>query len=104
VYEKRCLKRIKLYERGVDPPTHVETQIDLHLCNGDINKYRHTTVETYPGQVGRRVKVCCSQLEEIFRSILQPINGIKMDIEGSEIGILENLRAIPSSLKYLVFE
>jgi len=96
--------RITIYEQAVVPPTHPNKRVDLHLCNGKRNKYRHTTVETYPGGVRRSLKVHCSQLEDIISTIPQPIHGIKMDIEGSEIGILENLRAIPSTLKYLVFE
>jgi len=97
--------RVTLYERGVAPPTYPHTEVGLHLCNGDKNKYRHTTVTTYPGKKRRRVKkIYCSQLVDVFSKIPEHINGIKMDIEGSEIGILENLRVIPNSLKYLVFE
>jgi len=59
---------------------------------------------TYPGRVRRLVKVHCFSLSEIISSVHEAITGIKIDIEGSEIGILENLRDILSSLKYLVFE
>jgi len=96
--------RITLFECGVVPPTHQGDIFNLHLCNGEKNKYRHTTMVTYPGRDRRRVKVHCSQLADIISSISKPITGIKMDIEGSEIGLLENLRDIPSSLKFLVFE
>jgi len=73
--------RITLFERGVIPPTHHGNLFDLHLCNGERNKYRHTTMVTYPGQVRRRVKVHCSQLADIISAISEPITGIKMDIE-----------------------
>lgn len=96
--------RITIFERGVVPPTHQGNLFDLHLCNGERNKYRHTIMTTYTGRVRRRVKVHCFSLSEIISSVPGAITGIKMDIEGSEIGILENLRDIPTSLKYLVFE
>jgi len=96
--------RIRVFERGVVPPTHQGNLFDLHVCNGKRNKYRHTIMDNYTGRVRRRVKVHCSSLSEIISSVPGDITGIKMDIEGSEISILENLRDIPKSLKYLVFE
>jgi len=96
--------RFTIFERGVVPSTHHRNLLDLHLCNGERNKFRHTIMTTYPGRVRRRMKVHSFSLSEIIRSVHEAITRIKIDIEGSEIGILENLRDIPSSLKYLVFE
>jgi len=67
--------RVRLFERGVDAPTHQGNLFDLHLCNGKRNKYRHTTIR-------HQLKVHCSQLVDIISSVPEPITGIKMDMEG----------------------
>jgi FkbM family methyltransferase len=39
-----------------------------------------------------------------FSKILEDCNGIKMDIEGAEHGIIDNLKSLPKSVKKLVME
>jgi FkbM family methyltransferase len=73
--------------------------LDLYLCKGDYNKYRHTIFkkrgrQSIPIQVSNFKKV----LEEY-----KP-NGIKIDIEGAEIELLESIKDYPSHVTHIVFE
>lgn len=94
---------ITFHQKAVVPRTFNEKTTSLYLCNGTKNKYRHSTEWGYPGRVRRIETTQCCTLRDVFRYFPEA-TGMKMDIEGAEIGILENLHSIPRSLKYLVFE
>ncbi len=57
-------------------------EASLYLCNGDRNKYRHTLTQIR-GRDCITVKVVAAQ------PLIDQVNAIKFDIEGSEIEILE---------------
>ena len=76
--------------------------IDLYLCKGDYNKYRHTI---YPKRGRESVSVKMKSIKNVLNKYT--IDCIKMDIEGAEIDILEFLK--PSDykkfgIKKMVFE
>jgi FkbM family methyltransferase len=78
--------RFILVNKGVDDGQG-EGTIDLYLCKGDYNKYRHSIYET-KGRKTIEIQV------QGFKSVLasnSSINCIKMDIEGAEIEILESM-------------
>jgi FkbM family methyltransferase len=60
--------------------------VNLYICKGDYNKYRHTMVPVRGRQV---VKVPNVHIVDVLKS--KQFNAIKMDIEGAEIPILELL-------------
>jgi len=94
---------ITFHQKAVVPTTFNEKTTSLYLCNGTRNKYRHSIECGYPGRMRRAVMTHCCSLEDVFRYFPEA-TGMKMDIEGAEIGMLENLHGIPKSLKYFVFE
>jgi len=59
---------------------------NLFLCKGDYNKYRHSLV---PRRGRSQIEVDVKSISSILKKF--PINCIKMDIEGSEIEILEKM-------------
>lgn len=61
--------------------------LDLFLCKGDYNKYRHTL---YKKRGRKSIKVKVLNFHDEMDKY-KP-NGIKMDIEGSEIDILESIK------------
>jgi len=65
---------------------HSDT-IDLYLCKGEYNKYRHTI---YPIRGRQTVSVQHKNINDLLREY--KFDGIKIDIEGAEIDILETLR------------
>ncbi|NBW11986.1 MAG: FkbM family methyltransferase [Caulobacteraceae bacterium] len=67
----------------------------LFVCNGDKNKYRHT-LATIRGRESIRVRVMPIQ------PLLDRVNAVKLDIEGSEIEVLEVCDF--SAVRKLVFE
>jgi FkbM family methyltransferase len=67
----------------------------LFVCNGDKNKYRHT-LATIRGRESISVRVLPVQ------PLLARVNAVKLDIEGSEIEILEACDF--SGIRKLVFE
>lgn len=71
----------KIIEGAVDIKDGIEP---LYLCKGEYNKYRHTMFKKR-GRESINVKVIN------IKHLLPFVNAIKMDIEGSEIEILENL-------------
>lgn len=76
------------------------TSIDLYLCKGDYNKYRHTI---YHKRGRESVKVKNMSIYTLLKK--DKFNAIKIDIEGAEIDILEALK--PSDYKgieKMVFE
>lgn len=73
---------IGIIKKG-DPKT-----VDLYICKGDYNKYRHTL---YKKRGRETIKIdLCDFREQMEKH--KP-NGVKIDIEGSEIDILENVTA-----------
>ena len=62
--------------------------VDLYLCKGNYNKYRHTI---YPIRGRQAVSVTQKNINELLREY--KFDGIKIDIEGAEIDILEQLEA-----------
>jgi FkbM family methyltransferase len=60
--------------------------LDLYLCKGDYNKYRHTI---FPKRGRSTVKVQNTNIRKLLAE--GKFNGIKIDIEGAEIPILESL-------------
>lgn len=70
--------------------------VNLYICSGEYNKYRHTTKKTR----GRKpIKVDCSK----FSEIIEGFDCVKMDIEGSELPILDEFDDW-SRFRKLVFE
>lgn len=71
----------------------------LYLCKGDYNKYRHTLTKIR-GRLTIDVDV------HIFKDVLDQFrpNGVKMDIEGAEIDILDSMTTWPTHVTHLVFE
>jgi FkbM family methyltransferase len=62
--------------------------LDLYLCKGEYNKYRHTL---YKKRGRKSIKVRVLNFHDEM-NIYKPY-GIKMDIEGSEIAILESVKS-----------
>jgi FkbM family methyltransferase len=76
-------------------------EIELFLCKGDYNKYRHTIFK----KRGRKsVKIPVMNFKKVLKE--HKPNGIKMDIEGAEIEILESMKPQdwPDHVTHLVFE
>lgn len=74
---------------------------ELYLCKGEYNKSRHTL---YPKKNREHITVNTITIEELLK-LYPRINSIKMDIEGSEIDILENTDfSLYPQIKKLVFE
>ncbi len=76
-------------------------ELELYVCKGDYNKYRHTIFK----KRGRQsVKIPVQNFKKVLKKY-KP-NGIKIDIEGAEIEILESMKPEdwPSSVTHLVFE
>ena len=93
-------KKVKLINQAVGTNSG---SIDLYLCKGDYNKYRHTI---YPKRGRESVSVKIQSIKSVLNKYSK-IDCIKMDIEGAEIDILEFLK--PSDykkfgIKKIVFE
>ena len=73
--------------------------LNLYVCGGDYNKYRHTIFKKR-GRQAIQIQV------ENFMSVLKEHrpNGIKIDIEGAEIEMLESVKKWPSHVTHIVFE
>jgi FkbM family methyltransferase len=74
-------------------------KMNLHLCKGDYNKYRHSLI---PIRGRETTPVSVVSLESV-RKKYPSINSIKMDIEGAEIDILEKYKKW-EGIDNLVFE
>jgi len=86
-----------LYQEGV--VAGPDATVDLYLCKGDYNKYRHTIFKKR-GRTSIKIKV------RNFKKVLEEFrpNGIKIDIEGAEIELLESVKTFPEYVTHLVFE
>ncbi len=79
-----------------------KSSLDLYLCKGEYNKYRHTI---FPKRGRSTVKVQNVNIHKLLTD--GAFNAIKMDIEGAEIPILEHLTEqdyVKYGIKKLVFE
>jgi FkbM family methyltransferase len=66
--------------------TDANATVDLYLCKGEYNKYRHTI---HPKRGRSSVKVQQKHIHDLLAE--HDFDCIKMDIEGAEIDILETL-------------
>ena len=73
--------------------------LDLYVCKGDYNKYRHTIFKKRGRQA---IQIHVENFQEVLTKY-KP-NGIKIAIEGAEIEILESVTQWPSHVTHLVFE
>ena len=92
--------KINLCPVGVAPS---KGTMNLYLCNGDYNKYRHSMCLT---KKRKHIKVPVVALSQLWKLTVQnkPINAIKMDIEGMEIELLEKFGDKMQHIQKLVFE
>jgi len=88
--------RYKLYQQAVATATGKQ---DLYLCKGNYNKYRHSLIKIR----GRETTPVSVTTMNTVRQKHPAINAVKMDIEGSEIEILENYHDW-NGIDLLVFE
>lgn len=87
--------KVKIHQAAVN--SSMEKQVPLYLCKNRYNNYRHTTQRVR----GRKfINVDSVTLQELLGA--RP-DGIKMDIEGSEFKIFEDVHDW-GSVKKLVFE
>lgn len=92
--------KVVLIQSGVVAQDNIE-EVELFICKGDYNKYRHTIFK----KRGRQsVKIPVQNFKKVINE-WKP-NGIKMDIEGAEIDILDSMKPEdwPLSVTHLVFE
>ena len=73
--------------------------LELYLCKGDYNKYRHTIFKKR-GRESILIQV------KNFQKVLNEFrpNGVKIDIEGAEIELLESVTTWPTHVTHIVFE
>lgn len=90
-------QNVVLYREGV--VAGPDGTLDLYLCKGDYNKYRHTIFKKR-GRQSIQIKV--SNFKRVLESV-KP-NGVKIDIEGAEIELLESITEWPSHVTHIVFE
>ena len=89
----------KLIQEGVGILTD---DVQLYLCKGDYNKYRHTV---YKKRGRESITIKIKSITDILQE--HKIDCIKMDIEGAEIDILEFLKPDDyknAGIKKMVFE
>ena len=80
--------------------TDPKDKIDLYLCKGDYNKYRHTI---YHKRGRSTVAVKNMHIRDVLKK--GKFNAIKIDIEGAEIDILEELeREDYEGIEKMVYE
>ena len=73
--------------------------LDLYVCKGSYNKYRHTIFK----KRGREaIQIQVENIQKVLEKY-KP-NGVKIDIEGAEIDILESMTVWPEHVTHLVFE
>lgn len=90
-------KNVTLYQEGVVAGS--DGILDLYVCKGNYNKYRHT-IHKVRGRQTITIQV------KNFKSILEKFKptGVKIDIEGAEIEILESMKEWPDFVTHIVFE
>lgn len=59
-----------------------EKTLDLYVCNGEKNKYRHTLI---PVRNREKITVKCVNFDKLIRGV----TAVKMDIEGAEMDIFD---------------
>jgi len=93
-------KKVTPIRAGVVAQENIK-ELKLYLCKGNYNKYRHTIFK----KRGRQsIKIPVQNFKKILKKY-RP-NGIKIDIEGAEIEILESMKPSdwPKHVTHLVFE
>jgi FkbM family methyltransferase len=93
---KDC-KQVHVFQEGV--VAGPDGTLDLYICKGDYNKYRHTIFKKR-GRQSIQIKV------RNFQKVLEEFrpSGIKIDIEGAEIELLESVEKWPDHVTHIVFE
>jgi len=88
------------HAKGAQRPERSEL-VKLYLCNGDYNKYRHTL---YHKRGRESIEVLAISIRELLERY-PDIDAVKMDIEGTEIDLLESMTADDfKNINKLVFE
>ena len=78
--------------------------VSLHISPKAFCTTRHMTIPTYPHSTQlKKYKVKGTTLDKVFKMYPQ-IDAIKMDIEGMEVALLEEIDYIPERVRILVFE
>ena len=95
--KENSLQGVTVFQEGV--VAGPDGTLDLYLCKGDYNKYRHTIFKKR-GRDSIQIKV------RNFRSVLEEFrpNGVKIDIEGAEIELLESITEWPECVTHIAFE
>ena len=92
--------QVNLYQKGLYIN---DEEMDLYLCNTPYNKYRHSVIKHKSTVKRKTVKVQCLDIKKVL-SKHKDINAIKLDIEGAEMCILENVNFKKYKIDKLVFE
>ena len=78
--------------------------VSLHISPKPNCTTRHVTIPTYPHSTQlKKYKVKATTLNKVFQ-LYPKIDAIKMDIEGMEVALLEEIDYIPERVRVLVFE
>jgi FkbM family methyltransferase len=95
--KENSLQGVTVFQEGV--VAGPSGTLDLYLCKGDYNKYRHTIFKKR-GRESIQIKV------RNFRSVLEEFkpNGVKIDIEGAEIELLESITEWSECVTHIAFE
>jgi len=100
IEKNNFMEKVIPIQAGVIAKENV-SELDLYICKGDYNKYRHTIFKK-KGRSTMTIKV------QNFKKVLKKYkpNGVKLDIEGAEIEILESMKPEdwPDHVTHLVFE
>jgi hypothetical protein len=93
---KDC-KQVQVFQEGV--VAGPDGTLDLYICKGDYNKYRHTIFKKR-GRQSIQIKV------RNFQKVLEEFrpSGIKIDSEGAESELLESVEKWPDHVTHIVFE
>ena len=99
---QKSTTQVALFNKGVSLNNKV---VKLYLCNTEYNNYRHSIIEhKITSNRKNTVDVECVALKDILHRN-PDIDCIKMDIEGAEIELIENVDLwITPNIKKLVFE
>ena len=91
-------RNFKAYKKAVGVKNGT---IDLYLCQGEYNKYRHTI---FPRRGRTSIPISIVAIRNVL-SAHPGLNAIKIDIEGAEIEMLEQLTAADyQGIKKMVLE
>lgn len=91
---------VRLFNKGLST---VDKEFDLYLCNTSYNKYRHSIIKHKTTEKRKTIKIKCLDISKVL-SRYPDINAIKLDIEGSEFEILEQVDFKKFGINKLVSE